>query len=387
MTKIRGVAVAGLGETPYYKRGTAPHTEQTLALQAVMAACEDAGIDPHMIDGFASFGHDHNDGTLMAAALGVRELRWSSMVWGSGGGGIAGALAAAAGAIISGQAEYVVVFRALAEGASGRLSAAVSAEAMNSHYRSAGIVAPAQSVAMRMMRLFEHDGVSRSTQQAIAQACYIHARNNPHAAGRETILDDETYEQSRWIAEPFRLFDCSRENDGAGAVLLTSADNASGLRSRSVPLVAVASSKPAGWGDCLDNEDPYASAGFSVLAERLWRTTGLTPDDMDVVQVYENFTGAAVASLIDHGFCTAENAAEVLTVDNLTAPSGRLPINTSGGNVGEGFVHGIGLILEAVRQIRGESTNQVPDARYSMLCGGPCDSLVTSAIFGAHELP
>ena len=114
---------------------------------------------------------------------------------------------------------------------------------------------------------------------------------------------------------------------------------------------------------------------------------GCRLSDIDVVQVYENFTGAAVAALIDHGFCTLENAGKVLTLENLTVPGGRLPINTSGGNVGEGFVHGIGLILEAVRQIRGTSTNQVPGARLSMLLGGPADALVSSAIFGAEELP
>lgn len=384
MTAIAGVSVAGIGETPYFKRGTAPHSEQALALLAVVAACEDAGLDPNMLDGFASYGHDANDGVRMAAALGLRELRWSSMVWGSGGGGIAGALAAAAAAIISGQAEHVIVFRALAENASGRLGAAVSAEAMNAHYRSAGIVSPAQTVALRVMRLFEQDGVPRAAQQAIAQACYVHARRNPHAVGRGVVLDDTTYAQSRWIAEPFHLFDCSRENDGAAAVLLTSSETASHLRRTPVPLVAVASSKAEGWGECLDNETNFSSAGFSVLADRLWRTTGLSPEDIDVIQVYENFSGAAVASLIDHGFCTIETAGEVLTVDNLTVPGGRLPINTSGGNVGEGFVHGIGLVLEAVRQIRGESTNQVPGARLSMLIGGPADVLVSTAIFGVE---
>jgi acetyl-CoA acetyltransferase len=199
-------------------------------------------------------------------------------------------------------------------------------------------------------------------------------------------LDDETYATSRWIAEPFRLFDCSRENDGAAALLLTTTDAAASLRARPVHVIAAVGSKPMNWGETLDNDDAYSSSGFKSLAKRLWATTGLSPDDIDVVQVYENFTGAAVSSLIDHGFCTIENAGEVLTLDNLTAPSGRLPINTSGGNVGEGFVHGIGLALEAVRQIRGESFNQVPNARLSMLLGGPGDVLVSSAIFGSKEL-
>ena len=200
------------------------------------------------------------------------------------------------------------------------------------------------------------------------------------------MLDDATYEASRWIAEPFHLFDCSRENDGAGAILLTSASDARALRQKPVYLVAAGASSPQHWGDTLDNDADYTSAGFTLLAKRLWGSTGLSPADIDVVQVYENFTGAAVASLIDNGFCTRENAGEVLTLPNLIAPSGGLPINTAGGNIGEAFVHGIGLATEAVRQIRGDSHSQVPDATWSMLLGGPSDVLVSAAIFGGDEL-
>ena len=171
VTRTPGVAVAGLGETTFYKRGTSPYGELELSLRAAVAACEDAGLDVRDIDGYASYGHDTNEGTKLAAALGVRELRWSSMVWGSGGGGLAAAFAAAAAAIIAGQARNVIVTRALAESSSGRLGAAVSADFMNSHYRSAGLISPVQNVALRSQRLFEHDGVPRSTQRAVAQAC------------------------------------------------------------------------------------------------------------------------------------------------------------------------------------------------------------------------
>ena len=386
MTAIHGVAVVGVGETGYYRRGTSPDGEHVLTLRAVMAACEEAGVDPRDLDGFASYGHDRNDGTKLAASLGVRDLKWTTMVWGSGGGGIAAAIAAAAAAVMSGQAEHVIVSRALAERTSGRLGAAVSAEFMNAHYRSAGIISPAQNVALRCQRLFEHDGVPPSTQKAIAQAGYHHAQANPRAFGRGMVLDDATYDSSRWIAEPFRLFDCSRENDGAAALLLTSTERAASLTKQPVHLIAAGGSKRAEWGEILENDDDYTSAGFKAIAQRIWDATGLGPADIDVVQVYENFTGAAVASLIDHGFCTAENAGKVLTLENLIAPTGGLPINTSGGNVGEGFVHGIGLAVEAVRQIRGESCNQVPAAHHSMLLGGPGDIFVSSALFADHQL-
>jgi len=383
MTLVRGVAVAGLGETGYFKRGTAPIGQLGLCAQAVMAACDDAGGDVRDVDGIVSYGHDTNEGPRVSVALGLRELRWTSSVWGGGGGGLAGAFAQAAAAIVSGQARRVVVIRASAESSSGRLGVAVSIDHMNAHYRAHGIVAPAQICALRTQRLIEHDGVPASTLRAVAQAGYHHARRNPGAMGRDVTLDDESYASARWIAEPYRLFDCSRENDGAGAVLLVPADEADDLRQPPVHLVAAAQSASEGWGEAFDNEPHYSSAGFRLVAERLWDATGLAPTDVDVVQLYENFTGASVAAMIDHGFCTAETAGEVLTFDNLVVDSGKLPINTAGGNVGEGFVHGIGLALEAVRQIRGTSPNQVAGAELSLLIGGPMAPFVSSALFAA----
>src|SRR5258707_1517146 len=84
---IRGrIAVVGVGETTYYKHGQAPASEFKLALQAILVACEDAGIDPRRIDGFASYSNDRNDPSRLAAALGLPALRFSTMNWGRGGG-------------------------------------------------------------------------------------------------------------------------------------------------------------------------------------------------------------------------------------------------------------------------------------------------------------
>ena len=89
--------------------------------------------------------------------------------------------------------------------------------------------------------------------------------------------------------------------------------------------------------------------------------------------------------MIDHGFCSYESAGEFCTFENLIAPSGKLPINTSGGDLAEGFIHGMGLIPEAVRQIRGTSVNQVPNAKLSLVTGGPGDLMSSTALLGAAE--
>src|SRR5262249_43550496 len=114
---LRGkVVVAGIGGTTYYKDGKSPDAEVKLALMAMLGDWEDAGIDPHEIDGFASYSNDRNDPSRLAAALGLPELRFSNMQWGGGGGGGSAAVGNAAAAVAGGLSNCVVVFRALAQG-------------------------------------------------------------------------------------------------------------------------------------------------------------------------------------------------------------------------------------------------------------------------------
>lgn len=380
------IAAAGVG-LRQYKRGAAPLPERGVLIGAIVDACEDAGIDPSEIDGFASFGDDHNEPVRLMPDLGINELRWCSTVFGGGGGGIAAAIGQAAGAILTGQANVVVVYRALVQGNSGRLSSAVMAHHLNSHMAGAGLVAPAQMCAMRAMRLFEHHGVPMETAEAVVQACYYHGARNPEAVAFGKSLSQEEYKNARFISEPFRLFDCSRENDGAGAVIFVSAERARDLKMKPAYVLGVSQGAAKGWGDLLENDDDdqYATAGFKSVVRHLWEQTGLTPADIDVAQIYENFSAQAVASIIDHGFCTLEEAGEFIRLENLIAPSGRLPINTSGGNIAQGFVHGIGMMIESVRQIRGESSSQVSGAKTCLLAGGPGAPIVSSAIFGAEQ--
>lgn len=387
MSSMKGrVAIAGIGATPNYRRGTSPYAEKKLLLQAIVAACEDAGISPRDVDGFATYADDHNNGTFLTQALGTRELRWSTMVEGGGGGGIPGAIGVAAAAILTGQAEAVVVYRAMAERDSGRFNATVEEGHRNAHYTAHGVWTPVQIVGFRTQRMLEALGVPRSAMDAISQVDYFHARNNPRAMAHGNAVDAQAIAQSRWVADPYRLFNCSRETDGAAALLVVSAERARDLRRSPVYVLGVAQGAPLGGGETWENlaAEHYDLAGFSSIARRLWEQSGMSAKDVDVAQIYENFSGPGVAALIEHGFCTAEEAGEFCTFDNLCAPTGRLPINTDGGCLGEGFVHGIGVAIEAVRQLRGESSNPVPDAKVCLVTGGPASTMSSSALFGTQ---
>ena len=384
MTGFRGsTAVVGVGATDYFKRGTSPLSSAQLVLQAILAACDDAGADPRSIDGFVSYAGDSSEGLAIGAALGVHEVRWSTQVWGGGGGAVAAAVNAAAAAVFSGQADCVAVYRGLSEASDGR--GAFNKGHMGHLYAAHGVLAPAQVCALRTQRMLEVDGVPPSALEAVALAGYHHAQRNPKAVAYGQPLDRDRYQNSRLISEPLHLYDCSRENDGATAVLVVSAERAGDFRGIPAYILSGVQGAVSGWTESAENEQRYISAGFHpALVKRLWAGAGISAEEVDVVQVYENFTGPAVASLIDFGLCPPGPAAgEFMTVENLTVERGRLPINTAGGNIAEGFVHGIGLVAEAVRQIRGGSPNPVGDADISLLIGGPMAPLVSSTVFGS----
>jgi acetyl-CoA acetyltransferase len=383
---MRGTtAIAGIGQTEFYKRGTSPLSERKQVLVSIVDACAEAGIRPSEIDGFASYSWDRQDATTLMHDLGSDEVRWSSLVHGGGGGGIPGAIGMASAAIISGQASIVAVYRTIAEKEFGRFNVGIEEQHAEHHYLAHGVVVAAQMMALRTQRMLEHDGVPRSTMEAMVLADYAHARNNPRARAFGNDLDATAYEESRWIAEPYHLYDCSRETDGAAAVIVMSAEEARRRDCNPVYVLGVAQGNPRTGGETLENNLDYGMGGFSSIAQRLWEQSGLGPDDVDVAQVYENFAGLGVAALIEHGFCTPETAGDFVTLKNLTAPEGRLPTNTSGGCLAEGFTHGMEIVLEAVRSIRGDSVNPVPDAHVCLVTGGPGSTYTSSAVFGSAE--
>ncbi len=386
-TGMRGqTAVVGVGETAYYKRGGAPDPEFKLALQAILAACEDAGISPHDIDGFSSFSDDRNTGVRLASALGCRELRFSNMFWGGGGGGAAGAVGNAAAAVASGMADCVVAYRSLAQGQFGRFGQGPRRNTIAgdmAHAVPYGLMSPAQMFAMKCTRFMHDHGVQQAALRAVALASYHHAQSNPRAVMYGRPLDEQTYDNSRWIVEPFHLFDCCQENDGAAAVIVTRADRARDFPHKPAYVLGAASGGHYRAGAGVHNAPDYASSHFKTVARVLYEMSGLQPSDVDVLQCYENFTGGVMMSIVEHGFCKPEAVNEFFTLDNFQV-DGALPLNTSGGNLAECYMHGLGLTIEAVRQLRGQSTSQVDDVDVSMMIAGPMVTPVSSIVFGSE---
>ena len=317
------VAIAGVGESPYYKRGKAPVPEFKLAVEAITKAAADAGIAVTDIDGFASYSDDRNSAVRLAAALGLPQLRFANMMWGGGGGGGSGAVGNAAAAIVAGYAKYVCVFRALAQGQFGRFGQAPPVKTVSgppAYTLPYGMAVPAHWVALRTRRFMHDHGINGDPLRAVAMADYYHAQFNPRAVMYGHPLTREEYDNSRWIAEPFHLYDCCMENDGAAAVILTSAERARDLKQKPVYVMGAAQGAPyRGWAG-VENAPDYPSSNFKSLAPRLYEMAGIAPKDVDVAQVYEHFSGAVMISLVEHGFCKPDEVMDFVTFENITAP-------------------------------------------------------------------
>jgi acetyl-CoA acetyltransferase len=326
---------------------------------------------------------DRNDPPRLQAALGIPDLSFSNMFWGGGGGGGSGAVANASAALVAGYANYVVVYRGLAQGQFGRFgqSAAGAKVSYPGSYTSPyGLMSPAQSFAMRVRRFMHDHRVEQEALKAISLISYEHAQTNPRAVMYGRPLSPEDYDASRWIVEPFHLFDCCQENDGAAAVILTTVERARDLKQKPAVLLSAAQGSDYRQAAPAHNAPDYGTSNFKTVAKRLYAMAGVEPKDVDVCQSYENFTGGVMMSLVEHGFCDPDEVNEFMTVENFRSPNGKLPLNTSGGNLAECYMHGLELITEAVRQVRGTSTNQVPNVGVSMVCSGPMVQPVSDLI-------
>ncbi len=379
-------AVAGIGQTRYAKN--MGRSEIDLAAEAIHAACADAGLPVGAVDGFVSYHVEQVAEVELVTTLGIPELRFMARTP-SGGGGAASLLGLAAIAVSSGTAECVVAFRArnrskaASYGADpnqgGRPWAKVGARLRDFRQwqHPFGVASPAQEMALiarRHMHVYgtraEHFGM-----QAVAQR--FHASRNPDAIMREPIsLPD--WAASRPIAEPIRLFDCSLENDGAAAILVTSLERARDLRQPAVPVLAqVQYGAPIHTELAAFFETTAAfgerESGAVVAGRRLFAAAGVTPADVDVAMIVEPFTIAVPLALEQYGFCAMGEGGPFIESGSTRWPDGALPVNTHGGSNGEAFVHGVNHLPEAVRQLRGTACNQVAGAEIAFVCGAISD--------------
>ncbi|MEV0620410.1 acetyl-CoA acetyltransferase [Nonomuraea sp. NPDC050404] len=360
-------AIAGVGYTPFSKNSGV--STLTLACRAVLAALRDAGLTADDVDGLATHRvGDSAPPTLVGPALGLTDLAWHLDQF--GGGSVSHAVVGqAALAVATGMADTVVCYRAInarSEFRMGGTGRGVPVSPEVQYQAPYGFVAPPQHFAMYARAHMLRYGTTQEHFGHLAVSQRANAAKNPRALMRTPITLDD-YLTSRWIAEPFRLLDCCLETDGACAVVVTTAERARSLRHPPVLLSAAA------WGggtSHLSCQDPTVTAAAD-LAPRLYAQAGLGPGDIDVAELYDCFTYSVIVQLEDYGFC-AKGEGGPYAASGAIDLDGELPVNTHGGFLSEGYVHGVNHIAEAVSQLRGEAGDrQVPGAQVALSTAQP----------------
>ncbi|MDQ1481178.1 MAG: hypothetical protein QOI44_2039 [Actinomycetota bacterium] len=373
MSAHRGAAIVGIGQTEFSK--AAGRSETQLASEAIVAALHDAGATPEQVDGLVSYTIDPVEETELVRALGIPEIRWSSRVP-YGGGGSQGVLLHAAAAVSSGAARVVVVYRAIKARSGARFGRAqVSARPTSAHSGSTaaqwcspfGVLTPASWIALGATRYMHTYGVTNADFGRAVVQLRDYASTNPdaHFYGQPITLED--HQASRWIAEPaIRLFDCCQETDGSVALVITAAD-----RARDTPApVIIAEAASAGLFEEEIASNHYRPElavmdGSVALADQLFGS-GIDRSDIDLAMIYDAFSPILLMQLEALGFCGFGEAKEFVA-DGHLGPTGQLPCNTNGGLIGEGYIHGLNLTTEAVRQLRGTAVNQLDEPRTALV--------------------
>lgn len=361
-------AIVGIGATEFSK--DSGRSELRLAVEAVRAALDDAGLTPGDVDGMVTFTMDTSPEITVAQAAGIGELSFFSRVH-YGGGAACATVQQAALAIAAGVAEVVVCYRAFNERSGRRFGAGVehrepSAEGVALGWALPfGLLTPASWVAMTAQRYLHTYGLTPEVFGRVAVVDRAYAATNPAAYfhGRPITLADHA--ASRWIVEPLRLLDCCQETDGGQALVVTSVERARDLPRPPVVVTAAAQ----GAGRAQEQMTSFYRDGLTglpemgVVARQLWRTSGLAPADIDVGILYDHFTPFVLMQLEEFGFCGPGEGADFVAAEGL-------PLNTHGGQLGEAYLHGMNGVAEAVRQLRGTSVNQIPGARHTLVTAG-----------------
>jgi acetyl-CoA acetyltransferase len=383
-TKDRA-AIVGIGQTAFSR--DSGRTEWQLALEAILAALADAGIEARDVDGLVRYSYDNVTPAMVVRGLGLRDVRWFSDIP-FGGTAQCGVLAQAAAAIEAGIARTVVIWRALNERSGVRYGRAERHIAAQGEYVEAagdkspsgqfagpyGLHVPGQCMALWAQRYAHEAGLDRdqfaSVLGTIAVQQRKYANANPLAMMRDKPLAMEDYLAGRMISEPLRLFDYCLETDGAAALVITAGDTARSLRSDPVRVLAAHQSLfPHSEPITVYAQDLMVHSGPGNV-DKLYADAGVTVRDLSLAQFYDATSFMVLSDLETYGVAkSGEGWRYVLERGlDLDAP---LPVNTHGGHLSEGYIHGLNHITEAVRQLRGTASNQVRDAEVALLgCNG-----------------
>ncbi|MFN2642386.1 MAG: thiolase family protein [Actinomycetota bacterium] len=365
---MRDVAIAGAGYSEIAR--AVDRSVGSLTLEACRNALSDAGLTSKDVDGIATYpgGHDSVSSFYVAEGLGLPKLNWFEDLFGWMPAGITPVIAAAE-AVRAGHCETAIAFRTVkrnrtrppGQGFGGRVGG-------DAQFRAPfGDVMTSQWLAMWARRHMHDFGTTEEHLGHIAITFREHASMNPVAPLRDNITIDD-YFASKIITTPFRILDCDFPVDGGGAVVITTEERARDLPKSPVKYVAgvFASGPRPDW----EQWDDLTHMASKYAAEALWRRTDITPQDVDVAEVYDGFSWTALCWMEDMGFCAKGDGGPFFARGDARV-GGKLPTNTHGGSMSGGRLHAISHVIECVQQLRGEcGARQVHGAKTGVVTAG-----------------
>jgi len=379
-------AIVGIGQTEFSKNSG--RSELQLAAESIKAALDDAGLTPADVDGLITFTLDGSDEVGVARCLGIPDLKYASRIPNGGAASVA-TIFHAMSAVASGTCDVVVVWRAMNERSQYRFGQPVMRGLIPTGGGSTfmewclpyGAQSPASWEALTAQAYMSRYGVTNADFGLVSVLLRKHAATNPAAWFYGKPITIEDHQASRWIVAPsLRLLDCCQESDGGVAVVIARADRARDLRQKPVHILGAVTSMRFNHeivSDYYHTRDLTHLEISDRVRERLTAATGIAPRDTQVAMIYDNFTPQIYLQLEAFGFCGPGEARDYIKDGNLEL-TGRSPLSPNGGHIGEGYIHGMNLITEGVRQARGTAVNQVANVENVFLASG-----VAGAIIGA----
>ncbi len=353
-------AIVGIGMTEFSRNSG--RTTRALGVEAVRAAILDAGLTAADVDGMLSYhGNDSTTSPVIAGDLGIRLDFYMDC---SGGGSSTEALIGLAmGAIEVGMCKTVAIFRAMNGyteariGGTGRQAPVFRGGSIEAGIH--GMHSAAQSFAPSFMRHMYEYGTTSEQVAHVKVAHSHHASNNPRALYKQRVTVDDVV-NSRWITKPLHLLDCCVETDNGVAIIVTSADRARDLRRPPAYIMGVAGrvnkEQPGGYHW---TRGPISRVAGVYAAPIVFGQAGIGPEDVDVTGSYDAFTFTTMLQLEAYGFCKEGEGGDYVS-SGIIELGGARPNNTHGGHLCEGYTHGIGHVVENVRQLRHQADDSCP---------------------------
>ena len=375
-------AITGIGQAEY---GLAlGRSETDLAAEAITRAVQDAGLRMADIDGISCYSTQvEGSNNWVHQRLGIGNASYYVSV-AHGGGGYPAVVGAGALGVAGGQCRHLIAYRSRARGRrsswgpdshmGGRPWEKFRPNLIDTwqYHVPFGLTSPVQEIAMIAKRLMHQRGVTEEHFANVAVAARKHASRNPAAIMRE-VIGVRQHRASRMVAEPLRLLDCCLESDGAAAVVISRTEEAKSMPRPPALLHAFAQHVQPAHYHMTEWFRMDRDALASGLGRRLFEQSDVRHDGIAAAMLFDHFTPMVLLSLEDLGFCGRGEGGAFSEGGALEWPDGRLPVNTHGGQLSEAFVHGFNNVLEAVRQIRGTSSAQVPGAKAVLVAGAASD--------------